>query len=162
VAGKGEVERDRILARAAVHWIGENPGAAAALYGRKLLYWFAPRNHLVSDRLVPGGSGAGPGWLRDAAMLLGYGVLTSILAVRLVLVRRDPLSSLEVLLLALYLGGAMAYALYFTRIRFRLPFDWLLVAVDALFLARVVARWRSGAGASRSIESLAGPGAGGV
>jgi hypothetical protein len=95
-------------------------------------------------------------------MLLGYGVLTSILAVRLVLVRRDPLSSLEVLLLALYLGGAMAYALYFTRIRFRLPFDWLLVAVDALFLARVVARWRSGAGASRSIESLAGPGAGGV
>jgi hypothetical protein len=165
VAGKGEVARDRILARAAVRWIGENPGAAAALYGRKLLYWFAPWNDLVSDRLMPGGSGAGPGWLRDAAMLVGYGLLTSILAVRLVLVRRDPLSSLEVLLLVLYLGGGLAYALYFTRIRFRLPFDWLLVAVDALFLARVVARWRSGAslaGASRSIESLAGPGAGGV
>ncbi|RPH66737.1 MAG: hypothetical protein EHM78_22945 [Myxococcaceae bacterium] len=165
VAGQGEVERDRILTRAALHWIGENPGAAAALYGRKLLYWFAPWNNLVSDRLVPGGSGAGPGWLRDAAMLLGYGLLASILAVRLALARRDPLSSLEVLLLALYLGGGMAYAVYFTRIRFRLPFDWLLIVVDALFLARALARWRAGAapsGAPRSVESLAGPGAGGV
>ena len=165
VAGKGEVERDRILTRAALHWIGENPGAAAALYGRKLLYWFAPWNNLVSDRLVPGGSGAGPGWFRDAAMLLGYGLLMSILAVRLALARRDPLSSLEVLLLALYLGAGMAYAVYFTRIRFRLPFDWLLIVVDALFLARVVARSRAGAalaGAPRSVESLAGPGAGGV
>ena len=165
VAGQGEVERDRILTRAALHWIGENPGAAAALYGRKLLYWFAPWNNLVSDRLVPGGSGAGPGWLRAAAMLLGYGLLASILAVRLALARRDPLSSLEVLLLALYLGGGMAYAVYFTRIRFRLPFDWLLIIVDALFLARALARWRAGAapsGTPRSVESLAGPGAGGV
>ena len=69
------------------------------------------------------------------------------------------------LLLALYLGGGMAYAVYFTRIRFRLPFDWLLIIVDALFLARALARWRAGAapsGTPRSVESLAGPGAGGV
>lgn len=165
VAGKGEVERDRTMTRAALHWIGENPGAAAALYGRKLLYWFAPWNNLVSDRLVPGGSGAGPGWLRDAVMALGYGLLTSILVVRLALGRRDPLSSLEVLLLALYLGGGMAYAVYFTRIRFRLPFDWLLIVVDALFLARVLARWWAGPavpGAPRLVESLAGRGPGGV
>ena len=165
VAGKGEVERDRILGRAALRWIGENPGAAAALYGRKLLYWFAPTNQLVSDRLVPGGAGAGPGWLRDAAMVGGYGLLMAILAVRLALARRERLSSLEVLLLALYLGGGMAYAVYFTRIRFRLPFDWLLIALDALFLARVLERWRAAAalaGPPRPVESLAGPGAGGV
>jgi 4-amino-4-deoxy-L-arabinose transferase-like glycosyltransferase len=165
VAGKGEVERDRILTGAALRWMGENPGAAAALYGRKLLYWFAPWNDLVSDRLMPGGSGAGPRWLRAAAMLVGYGLLMSLLAVRLALARRDPPSSLELLLLALYLGGGMAYAVYFTRIRFRLPFDWLLIAIDALFLARVMARWRAGAalaGPPRSVESLAGPGAGGV
>jgi hypothetical protein len=165
VIGKGEVERDRILTRAALRWIGENPGEAAALYGRKLLYWFAPTNQLASDRLVPGGSGAGPRWQRDAAMLLGYGLLMSILVVRLALARRDRLSSLELLLLALYLGGGMAYAVYFTRIRFRLPFDWLLIAVDALFLARVVGRWRVGealTGPASPVESLAGPGAGGV
>jgi len=98
-------------------------------------------------------------------MALGYGLLTSILVVRLALGRRDPLSSLEVLLLALYLGGGMAYAVYFTRIRFRLPFDWLLIVVDALFLARVLARWWAGPavpGAPRSVESLAGRGPGGV
>ena len=165
VAGRGEVERDRILGRAALHWIRENPTDAALLYGRKLLYWFAPRNKLVSDRLVPGGSGAGPRWLRDGLMVLGYGLLMSILAVRLSLSRRFPFSSLEVLLLALYLGGGMAYAVYFTRIRFRLPFDWLLIAVDALFLARVLAPRIAGvplAGARRAMESLAGPGADGV
>jgi hypothetical protein len=165
VVGKGEAERDRILARAALRWIGENPGEAAALYGRKLLYWFAPTNELASDRLVPGGSGAGPRWQRDVAMLLGYGLLVSILFVRLVLARRDRPSSLEVLLLVLYLGGGIVYAVFFTRIRFRLPFDWLLIAVDALFLARVLERWRAGAAlaeASPPVESLAGPGAGGV
>jgi hypothetical protein len=73
-------------------------------------------------------------------MLLGYGVLFGLLVVRLALVRRIPLSALEVLLLALYLGAGLAYAVYFTRIRFRLPFDWLLIALDALFLARVLGR----------------------
>jgi hypothetical protein len=140
VAGTGEVERDRILGEAAVHWMKENPGQAAALYLRKLLHWFAFRNDLVSDRLVPGGSGAGPPWLRDLVMLLGYGLLLGILGTRLILVRRYPLSPLEGLLLALYLGAGLAYATYFTRIRFRVPFDWLLIAIDALFVARLVAK----------------------
>ena len=83
----------------------ENPGEAARLYARKLLYWFAFENDVVSDRLVPGGSGAGPPWLRSLAMLLGYGVLFGLLVVRLALVRRIPFSALDVLLLALYLGA---------------------------------------------------------
>jgi len=135
VIGKGEAERDRILTRAAVAWMRENPEQAAILYLKKLLYWFSFRNPVVSDRIVPGGSAAGPPWLRDLIMLLGYGVLVAILLLRFAMLRRHPLSALEVLFLTLYLGGAMAYAIYFTRIRFRLPFDWLLIAVDAMFLA---------------------------
>ena len=49
-----------------------------------------------------------------------------------------PLTALEVLLLVLYVAAGMVYAVFFTRIRFRLPFDWLLIAMDAMFLARVV------------------------
>jgi len=165
VAGRGEVERDRIFTRAALRWIFENPGEAASLYGRKLLYWFAPTNQLVSDRLVPGGSGTGPMKLRSAVMVLGYGLLMSILIIRLALARRDRLTSLEVLLLALYVGGGMAYAVYFSRIRFRLPFDWLLIGLDAMFVARLLSRRGAGAplaGTPRPVESLAGPGAGGV
>jgi hypothetical protein len=74
-------------------------------------------------------------------MLCTYGPLLGILIVRLCLVRRFPLSDFEVLLLALYLGAGMAYALYLTRIRYRLPFDWLLIALDAIFLARMIAGW---------------------
>jgi hypothetical protein len=154
VAGRGEVERDRIFTRAAVRWIVENPGEAATLYGRKLLYWFAPTNQLVSDRLVPGGPGTGPTMFRNVVMVLGYGLLMSILILRLVLARRDRLTSLEVLLLALYVGGGMAYAVYFSRIRFRLPFDWLLIGLDAMFLGRLLSAPRS--------EPVAGPAAGGV
>jgi len=154
VAGRSEVERDRIFTRAALRWIVENPGDAASLYVRKLLYWFSPTNQLVSDRVVPGGPGTGPILLRNAVMVLGYGLLMSILIIRLGLARRDPLTSLEVLLLALYVGGAMAYAVYFSRIRFRLPFDWLLIGLDAMFVGRLLSAPRS--------EPVAGPVAGGV
>jgi hypothetical protein len=138
VAGRNELERDRILGEAALRWMRENPGAAARLYLRKLLYWFAFRNELASDRVLPGGSGAGPSWIRELVMLLGYGLLLAILLLRLAFFRRQPLCALEALLLALYLGGGMAYAIWFTRIRFRLPFDWLLIAVDAMFVARLL------------------------
>lgn len=153
VAGRGEVERDRIFTRAALRWMVENPGQAAWLYLRKLLYWFAPTNPLVSDRM-PGGPGTGPLMFRTAVMVLGYGLLMSIGIVRLALARRDRLTPLEVLLLALYVGGGMAYAVYFSRIRFRLPFDWLLIGLDAMFLGRLLSAPRS--------ESVARPAARGV
>ncbi len=153
VAGKGEVERDRILTRAALQWMREHPGKAASLYAEKLLSWFAVGNQLVSDRLLPDGSGAGPPWLRGLVMAVGYGLLGAIALVRLAAARRVSLTALEVLLAVLYLGAAMVYAVFFTRIRFRLPFDWLLIALDALFLARVLAPGAGGrdvAGLSRA------------
>ena len=72
-------------------------------------------------------------------MLFTYGPLLALLVVRLMLIRRLPLTDLEVLFLSLYLAAGMAYAIFFTRIRYRLPFDWLLIALDAIFVARVIA-----------------------
>jgi Dolichyl-phosphate-mannose-protein mannosyltransferase len=138
VVGKNEIERDRIMTRAALLAVREDPGRAAVLYVQKFLYWFSFRNDLVSDQLVPGGAAAGPRWLRDRIMLFSYGLLLGILLFRLLRLARHPLSGLEALLIALYLGGGLAYAVCFTRIRFRLPFDWLLIALDALFLARLI------------------------
>ena len=130
---------------AAMASVRERPREAAELYAKKLVFWFAFRNELVSDRIVPGGSGSGPPWLRDAVMAITYGLLLGILLVRLALVRSHPMQSLEGLILALYLGGGVAYAVYFTRIRFRLPFDWLLIALDAMFLGGLLApRLRKG------------------
>ena len=143
--GKNEAERDRIMVGAAMASLRERPREAAELYAKKLVFWFAFRNELISDRIVPGGSGSGPPWLRDAVMAITYGLLLGILLVRLALVRSHPMQSLEGLILALYLGGGVAYAVYFTRIRFRLPFDWLLIALDAMFLGGLLApRLRKG------------------
>jgi hypothetical protein len=63
--------------------------------------------------------------------------------VRVVLWRRFPFAGLELLLLWLYIGGGLAYAVYFTRIRFRLPFDWLLIAMDAIFVSQLLLGWIS-------------------
>ena len=144
LTGKDEIERDRVMVRAAVRFVQENPGDALALYLKKFLYWFSYRNEVVSDRVVPGGSGAGPESLRNLVMLLTYGPLLLVLVLRLALFRRYPMTSWEVLLLALYVGGGAAYAVYLTRIRYRLPFDWLLIAMNAIFIGQVLqARLRS-------------------
>ena len=42
---------------------------------------------------------------------------------------------IEVLFLVLWIAGGLAYAIYFTRVRFRLPFDWLIIAGNAIFIA---------------------------
>ena len=139
ITGKGEVEVNRILTRVAWENMWKNPGRTFVLYWQKFFYWFAYSNKLRSDEAVPGGSGGGPTWLRDYVMLFTYGPLLALLVVRLMLIRRLPLTDLEVLFLSLYLAAGMAYAIFFTRIRYRLPFDWLLIALDAIFVARVIA-----------------------
>jgi 4-amino-4-deoxy-L-arabinose transferase-like glycosyltransferase len=141
LTGKNEVDHDRILTRTALENMRKNPGRTFVLYWQKFLYWFTYSNELASDRAVPGGSASGPQWLRDVIMACTYGPLLGILILRLLLVRRFPLSSLEVLFLALYVGAGMVYAIFLTRIRYRLPFDWLLIALDAIFVARVIAGW---------------------
>jgi hypothetical protein len=143
LTGKNEVEQDRILTRAALQSIRDDPTGAGVLYVKKFLFWFSIRNELLSDKVVPGGAGAGERWLRDLIMLSSYGILLGLLLVRLVLWRRFPFAGLELLLLWLYIGGGLAYAIYFTRIRFRLPFDWLLIAMDAIFVSQLFLGWIS-------------------
>ncbi len=43
----------------------------------------------------------------------------------------------EGLLIMLYFAGAFIHAIFYTRIRYRLPFDFLLIMVAAMFLGRL-------------------------
>ena len=138
ISGKNEIQRCRIYTRAALQYMRENPGRTLALYGQKFLYWFHYRNDLMSDKVIAGGASSVPPWQRDLVMLFTYGPLLGLLVIRLALVRWYPLFSLEVLLLTLYVSSGMAYAIFYTRIRYRLPFDWLLITLDAIFAARVL------------------------
>lgn len=135
VAGLGEVERDAVYRREVVAWVEQHPAAAARLYARKLLNYFNYRNDLYV-------SSEGGTW-RDLLMLATYGPLLALLAVRLALIRRWPPSRFEWCCIALYLANAPLDALGMTRIRYRLPFDLLLIAVVAVFLETLCRRrWR--------------------
>ena len=131
-----EVERDVYLRDRALGWVVENPGRAARLYALKVLNYFNYRNDLYTSTRASA--------LADVALALTYGGLVLIVLVRLALAaaRRAPLSAFEALLVAVYALSALATAVAFTRIRFRVPFDPLLAMLAALALERALERLR--------------------
>ena len=134
-ANMGEIDRDRYYGSQAVSFIRGNPGRAAWLYARKFLNYFNYRNELfVKTEGSP---------LRDAVAVLTYGPLLAMALLRVLLARKWPLTRLEHFALLLYvLNGAYA-AIFFTRLRFRVPFDYLLLLVAGLLLGRLAAAMRS-------------------
>ena len=84
---------------------------------------------------------------RVLVMACTYLPLLGLLVVRLVFWKRYPPSSFEVLLIAIYLSTAFSYAIFHTRIRYRLPYDYALIALDALFIAQwITSRRTKGSG----------------
>lgn len=79
--------------------------------------------------------------LGNFVMLIGYGTLILLLLLRIAFFQVLRFSDWEIFLLLFYLLSAIVYAVFFTRIRFRLPFDYLLVALDAVFLRNLWVRW---------------------
>jgi hypothetical protein len=55
--------------------------------------------------------------------------------------RRMPLKRVEVLVYVLYFGNAFVSAVFFTRLRFRIPYDVMLMPITAFFIMNVVLAW---------------------
>jgi hypothetical protein len=131
-----EVERDNFYRAAALDYIREHPARTARLYLLKVLNYFNFRNELTTES--EGSS------LRDLLVLITYGPLLLVFIARLAFIplRRTlsplPFSRFEILLAVLYGLSALTSAVFFTRIRFRLPFDILLIMLAAIFLAKVM------------------------
>jgi 4-amino-4-deoxy-L-arabinose transferase-like glycosyltransferase len=131
--GLDEVQADAYYRARAMRFIHNYKMHALQLYFSKVLNFFNFRN----DLLTQGESSS----LRDIVMLVGYGGMIFILILRIISSRFFRFSDLEIFLLLLYVFSAFVYAIFFTRIRFRLPFDFLLIAVDAIFLRNLMMRW---------------------
>jgi hypothetical protein len=127
----GEVDRDALLRHRAFEWIEGHPLEAAGLYLAKVANYFNYRNELFVRS--EGTS------LADLGLAVSYGVLLALVLARLMVARRWPLSAFEVLLVSTYALSALATAVAFTRIRFRVPFDLLLI-LQAAILIEVAAR----------------------
>lgn len=126
----GELEQDRFYRDAAIDWIGENPKRALVLYGQKVVHYFSYKDQLATASEASS--------LKNIIMLVTYGPLLALLILRLVLIGKYPLRSIESLLLSLFILNAFFMAIFFTRIRFRLPFDFMLISANAVFLAEVL------------------------
>jgi len=117
----GEIDRDHYYRDMAVHWIRENPSRAAVLYVQKLAHYFS-----ANDRLATASEASG---LRTLAATLAYLPLELGMIARVALARRFPMKSGEVLLLTLYLANGLLAAVFFTRVRLRLPVDFLILGL---------------------------------
>jgi hypothetical protein len=113
-----EIERDAALKKHAIAWIKDHPLEFASLFLQKLVNWFNYRNQLRTR----GESSQ----FRDFVMAVSYYPLLA-LALLLPFVNRRRLSKNEYYLYFSYAAAALAYAFFFTRIRFRVPFDYLLI-----------------------------------
>jgi len=127
--GLNEAERDKYFREEALTWIKQNPGRAVRLYILKVLNYFNYRNDL--------GTGSQANGLRDLIMFVTYFPLLLLAVIRLFFIKRLFLTRLELILYIVYFGNAFLSAIFFTRIRFRLPFDALLIVLVSIFLGHL-------------------------
>ena len=125
-SGLSETGRQQYYRQEALRWLTGHPFQALRLYVSKVLYWFSPINRLVQANEQTAG--------RNLIMILTYCPLLLLFVVRLLRFRRYPLQAWEVLVYLLYLQSALCYAVFFPRIRYRLPYDYLLIGVVAGYI----------------------------
>lgn len=132
---------DKYYAASAKLWIRNNPKQFAVLYVDKLAhyFWYFDKT-TAEDRSI---ALADPAW-RRVLMFFTYEPLLLLFLVRLALFRKYPLSEAEICLIGLYFVNAFLTAMFFPRIRFRLPLDWLLLVIVANLIGMVWGQINSG------------------
>ncbi len=116
-----------------------HPGRATVLYFEKAANFFN-----VYNAYAPESRAEVTPW-RQAVLGACYGLLLALLAWRLLEMKRFPLTTTERLFLAIYILSAFTQAIFFTRIRLRLPYDFHIVYIIAAHLARRIAVWQGDA-----------------
>jgi hypothetical protein len=142
-----EFQADKFYWHAALSYIENNPSHALIQYSERVLNFFnttndyAPENHKEFSA-----------W-KQIVMATSYTFLIALLAWRLTATRRFPLTSREKLFLAVYILTAFTSAIFVTRIRLRLPFDYLVIAIIAPYLSQRLEIKAAVAPSSASAES---------
>lgn len=136
VEGLDEVQSSRVLQGFATDWIKAHPVDAASLYLKKAVNYYNYRAEAATSE-------QNAAW-KDWLMFFTYYPMLVVVVLRLALVRRMPLSRTEGLLICVYVINGLLAALFFTRIRFRLPFDGLLMVLAIISLDRLRQAWLPG------------------
>lgn len=118
-----EVDADRYYKKKAFEWIQNNPKDFMKLYLLKFFNYFNYRNELATK--------SEESKLRDMVMFFTYYPILILVLIRMFLIKRYPFKHMEILFLLFYITSAFANALFLPRIRYRLPYDMLLIGVAA-------------------------------
>lgn len=129
-AGLNEINQDHYYRDQAINYILTHKLASVKMYFLKLLNFFNYRNQLVTKSEAS--------TARDLLMLVTYGPLLLVAIARLVFSKSYRLSPFEILLVAAYLIGALVSAIFVTRIRYRIPFDYMLIMLVAIFIDKLI------------------------
>jgi Dolichyl-phosphate-mannose-protein mannosyltransferase len=127
--GMNEARTDAFFSASAMKYIKENKLRSAKMYFLKFLNHFGINNQFATSQQNNQNY--------EILMLLSYGLILILLIVRLAVIKKFSLLPEEVLFLLIYLSSALFFSIYFTRIRFRLPFDYLIIGVVAMFIANI-------------------------
>ena len=124
--GLDEVERNSYYKSKAIEFVLNNKARAAKLYFMKALnnFNFGNKLYVQSEQDL----------LKDIIMFISYGFLIIIFIIRLFFLWKFKPSKFEILLILIYLLNPFFLAIFFTRIRFRLPLDFLLIMIVAMFI----------------------------
>jgi len=128
----GEVTLDRYYTQQALLWIKDNPGRAATLYAEKVA-----NNFSYTDDLVTTGQHSSA---QDLISGLTYYPILLLALLRMALFRRFPLHPTEKLLLVVIGVNVLLLAVFFTRLRFRVPLDGLTIVLAASTVTHLLLR----------------------
>lgn len=135
----GEVEQDHFYTSQALDWIRSHPGSAAALYAGKVA-----NNFSYADDLATSSASSSAQNLLSA---VSYYPILLLALLRIVASRRWPLRPTEQLIAWTILVNVLLLAVFFTRIRFRVPLDGLTIVLAASTVTHLLAPRQ------RSVES---------
>jgi 4-amino-4-deoxy-L-arabinose transferase-like glycosyltransferase len=129
--GLNEVESSEYYKDSAMRWIRENPGDAATLYVGKVVQHFGYRDELKTASESSS--------KQDLLVAVTYYPLLLLVGLRFALARRYRLSGIELVIVGWYVANAFITAVFFPRIRYRVPADLLLLTEVAVALVVLVA-----------------------
>ena len=127
--GLNEAEVDSYYKKAAIGWVVNHPVDAITLYLKKAANYFNYQNKIS---MSSEGS-----FFKNALMFLSYYPLLIVVVIRCTLWRKYQFTWPELLLYILYFGNALLSAVVYTRLRYRIPFDFLLVAMVSIFIGHL-------------------------
>ena len=118
-----EVDANDYYTKQAIIYIKAHPLITLKRYAGKVINYFNFQNRMIIQ--------TEQSQFRMFLMLFSYGLLLGLAILRLAMTYRHPLTLLEKYITWLYLLSVPVSAIFFTRIRFRLPMDVLLTILSA-------------------------------